>query len=89
MRIFKDSNGHIVVDGEGQIVDTGIFVDCMNVSIVNFIFDGTGVYTAPTEEIIEKRVNDRIEEIIRERLALKDFVVGSLSSNFELLDLGE
>ncbi len=91
MRISKDQNGHIIIDGEGQVVDTGIFVDCMNVTIINFVLDGDGHghYIEPGEDIIEKRVNERIKEIVRERLALKDFIMEPLSKRFELLDLGE
>ncbi len=89
MRISKDDNGHILVDGEGQIIDTGIFIDCDNITISNFVLDVTGMSFMPSEVEIKEVVEDRIREMIREKLALEDFVTGSLLRNFELLDLGE
>ena len=35
MRIAKNGNGQIIIDGEGQVIDTGITVECENISIVN------------------------------------------------------
>lgn len=97
MRIFKDSNGHLVIDGEGQIINTGIFVESSitstanSVIMINFniVSEENILEMLNSEGIIEERVEERIKEIIEERLVLKNFIMDPLSKRFELLDLGE
>lgn len=97
MRIFKDKNGCVIIDGEGQLINTGILVATSitnianSVTIKNFhiVSEEVILEVSSPGETIEKRVEDRIKEIIRDRLILRDFIMDSLSKRFELLDLGE
>lgn len=99
MIISRDSDGRVTLDGEGQVLTTGLSVQGDDFTICNFHLVGGGISFELTDavtfdrrvenrvaEIIEERVKDRIKEIIKERVETRDFIVSLPSERFKLLD---